>query len=87
MKLLSNLRKILSDDKVLYRIAFCGILIGMVCIYMSLVDMIQTVTDDVRIGVIQQENMVCSPLYDNDGVLRFVCEVPNRELIRENLYK
>lgn len=87
MKLLNNLRKILNDDKVLYRIAFCGILVGMILMYLSVVDMIQTVTDDVRTGIIQQENMVCSPLYDNDGVLRFICEVPDRNFVRDTLYK
>lgn len=87
MKLLNNLRKILNDDKVLYRIAFCGILVGMIFMYLSVVGMIQTVTDDVRTGIIQQENMVCSPLYDNDGVLRFICEVPDRNFVRDTLYK
>jgi hypothetical protein len=55
--------------------------------YLSVVGMIQTVTDEVRTGIIQQENMVCSPLYDNDGVLRFICEVPDRNFVRDTLYK
>lgn len=88
MKLLNNLRKKLNDDRLLYRIAFCGIIIGMIFMYLSVVGILQTITDEVRIGLIQQENIVCSPLYNNDdGILRFVCEVPDRDFVRDTLYK
>lgn len=86
MKLLNNLRKVLNDDKVLYRIAFCGIFFALISVFSSIYYVVDLIRDEVRISIVQQENIICTPGYDEEGILRVICEVPDREYIREHLY-
>ncbi len=87
MKLLNNLRKMLNDDRVLYRIAFCGIFLGMITMYLTLFDLVADIQEDVLVATIQQENMVCVPNYDSNGNLMFICEVPPRDFIKDTMYE
>lgn len=85
MKLLNKLRKILNDDRIFYRIAFCGIMIGMIVMFLTIWEFLTDIIEDTRVSIIQQETMVCTPQYDNRGTLYFECSVPSYQEVKDYL--